>query len=68
MSAIYKLLTEEMSSDAARRAVWERRIPFKDLRIVAAKMLHDSRLRTTVLELLAMYTKTVVTKNVLQRI
>lgn len=67
-SAIYKLLTEDMSSEAARRAVSERRIPLNDLQVIATKMLHDGRLRTTVIELLATYTKTVLTKNVLQRI
>ena len=68
ISPIYKLLTEDLSSEAARRAVSERRIPFNDLQIVASKMLHDGRLRTTVIELLARYTLTVLTKNVLQRI
>jgi hypothetical protein len=67
-SALYKLLTEDMSSEAARRAVSERRIPLNDLKIIAAKMRRDKELRTTVIRLLAAYAKTLLTKNVLQRI
>ena len=67
-SAIYKILTEEMSSGAVRRALSERRIPFRDLGVVAAKMLRDGRLRTAIIELLAIYTATILTKNIAQRI
>jgi len=67
-SVIYKLLTEDLSAEAARLAVSERRIPLRDLKIIATKMLRDGRLRGTVLRLLATYTRTVLTENVLQRI
>jgi flavin-dependent dehydrogenase len=67
-SAFYKILTEDMSSGAVRSALSERRIPFNDLRPVAAKMLRDGRLRRAIIELLAMYTKTLLTKNIAQRI
>ena len=65
---IYKLLTEDLSAEAARLAVSERRIPLRDLKIIATKMLRDGRLRGTVFRLLATYTRTVLTENVLQRI
>jgi flavin-dependent dehydrogenase len=67
-SAIYKLLTEDMSSEAVRRAVSERRIPLNDLQIIVSKIVRDRGLRTTVIELLATYAKTVLTRNILQRI
>jgi flavin-dependent dehydrogenase len=67
-SSIYKIVTEEMSSDAVRRALSERRIPFRDLGVVAAKILRDGGLRTAIVELLAMYATTILTKNIAQRI
>ena len=67
-SAFYKILTEDMSPDAVRRALSERRIPFNDLRVITTKVLHDAGLRAAILELLATYAKTVLTSNIAQRI
>jgi flavin-dependent dehydrogenase len=67
-SAFYKTLTLDMSSNAVHTALSERRIPFKDLRIVVSKILRDSALRTAIIELLAAYAKTVLADNIAQRI
>ncbi len=66
-SAVYKTLTEHMSPQAMHKALSERRVPLKDLQIIATRMLRDSVLRTTVIEVLATYA-IVLTKNMLQRL